>query len=327
MKKLISTLFLSIVSLNYFNYVNADTTEFTLLEKTKIKMVTKADGSKILKTKDPFINNLSKFDMEARQKTKLAKNKISYLNFLANESLEWNPDEIQKLKSVFDSISEKIKKYNLNLPKSINLVKTTGKEEGMTEYTRGSSIMIPKNLIEQTMGKQASLERVMLHQLFHIYSRYNETKREKLYNLIGYHKCPELEYPNELKTLKITNPDGYQNNHYIKILADGKEKKVVPLIFAREQYNIKDGKIFFNYMQFKLLEVNITKKTTKPIYKGNKISFFAADESYFKQVGENTNYIIHPDEILADNFALLMNKVSNMKSKFVVDGIEKILME
>lgn len=174
MKKLFSILFLSILNLNSFNYANADTIDFSLSEKTKIKMVSKEDASKILKTKDAFINNLSQFDMEARKKAKLAKDKTLYLKFLGNESLKWNENEIKKIKNAFDSISSKIKKYNLNLPKTINLVKTTGNEEGNAEYTRGSSIIIPKNLIEQTMEKQESLERVMLHELFHIYSRYNE---------------------------------------------------------------------------------------------------------------------------------------------------------
>lgn len=99
------------------------------------------------------------------------------------------------------------------------------------------------------------------------------------------------------------------------------------MIFAREKYNIAEGKLFFTYMQFKLLEVTITQKTTKPTYNRDKIAFFNAEKLYFQQVGENTNYIIHPDEILADNFVLLMNNVSNMKSRFVVDCIEKILME
>ena len=37
-------------------------------------------------------------------------------------------------------------------------------------------------------------------------------------------------------------------------------------------------------------------------------SLYDVDElgGFFEQVGENTDYIIHPDEILADNFAFLL---------------------
>ncbi|MEM6377242.1 MAG: hypothetical protein AAF705_03455, partial [Bacteroidota bacterium] len=40
------------------------------------------------------------------------------------------------------------------------------------------------------------------------------------------------------------------------------------------------------------------------------LDFRSITESLFDQIGNNTFYIIHPDEILADNFAILIASTS-----------------
>ena len=48
--------------------------------------------------------------------------------------------------------------------------------------------------------------------------------------------------------------------------------------------------------------------------------------NFYEQIGKNTNYIIHPEEILADNFALLVmgQKVS---SPWLLDKLKSFLMQ
>ena len=47
----------------------------------------------------------------------------------------------------------------------------------------------------------------------------------------------------------------------------------------------------------------------------------------FEQVGRNTGYIIHPEEILADNFALLVLREGNVPSPSVIGKMEEILKQ
>jgi hypothetical protein len=42
-------------------------------------------------------------------------------------------------------------------------------------------------------------------------------------------------------------------------------------------------------------------------------------------VGRNTDYIIHPEEILADNFALLMSGASGAPSPEIIKKLEEVL--
>ena len=47
--------------------------------------------------------------------------------------------------------------------------------------------------------------------------------------------------------------------------------------------------------------------------------------NYLSLVGENTGYIIHAEEILADNFVLLVTNSKNVKTKKVITNMKKIL--
>jgi hypothetical protein len=48
-------------------------------------------------------------------------------------------------------------------------------------------------------------------------------------------------------------------------------------------------------------------------------------ESYHEQIGRNTNYIIHPEEVLADNFAMLIRGKRDVPTPRVLDELRKAL--
>jgi hypothetical protein len=50
--------------------------------------------------------------------------------------------------------------------------------------------------------------------------------------LIGFTKCGEVEFPSDLKSRKITNPDAPRNDHAIQIRVGGEEVRAVPILFS-----------------------------------------------------------------------------------------------
>ena len=48
---------------------------------------------------------------------------------------------------------------------------------------------------------------------------------------------------------------------------------------------------------------------------------------FYGQVGHNTDYIIHPEEILADNFALLLLEEKGVRSPEIIKKMKDILTE
>ncbi|MFT6562596.1 MAG: hypothetical protein ACJAX6_000981 [Limisphaerales bacterium] len=49
-------------------------------------------------------------------------------------------------------------------------------------------------------------------------------------------------------------------------------------------------------------------------------------EGFFEQIGRNTNYIIHPEETLANNFVHLMTGKQDLKNPEILEKIEAMLM-
>ena len=49
------------------------------------------------------------------------------------------------------------------------------------------------------------------------------------------------------------------------------------------------------------------------------------EPAFFEKVGKNTNYIIHPDEILADNFVHLVIGTKNLSTPRIIDEMRAAL--
>ena len=79
------------------------------------------------------------------------------------------------------------------------------------------------------------------------------------------------------------------------------------------------GNIVFNYLQLGFLIVSKNPGTRADLLSPQQVSGF------FEQVSRNTDYIIHPEEILAENFALLMIGRRDVPSPDLLDRLRRAL--
>ena len=49
------------------------------------------------------------------------------------------------------------------------------------------------------------------------------------------------------------------------------------------------------------------------------------EQAFLDKIGQNTNYIIHPDEILADNFVRLVMSDDNVPTPQIIDEMRRVL--
>jgi hypothetical protein len=300
--------------LSFTSWANAG---INLRQGCSARFASVAEGVEILGHKDEFIQRLSAFDRAARMKTDRSISEDEFVTFVKGSVLAWNESEKAKIEAAIASILPALNALPLSLPKIVNLVKTTGTEEGRAFYTRDTAIILPEK--ETDEADALLLEKTIAHELFHILTRGNPALREKLYESIGFIKCDEVEFPPELKSRKITNPDAPRNDHAIRICVGEKEVRAVPILFSNAaEYNVNRGGEFFNYLQLSFLVSGTS--ATQPI-------LAAPDEvsGFFEQVGRNTNYVIHPEEILADNFALLILDEQNVPSPQILEKMRLIL--
>jgi len=276
------------------------------------------EAAETLGQKDDFIQRLSPFDRASRMKTDKSASEEEFLAFVKTKAVAWNDAERTKIEAAIATLRPAFERLTIPFPKKILFIKTTGAEEGHAFYTRDTAIMMPEKAIDE--ADTGLLKKTIAHELFHILSRSNTPLREKLYEAIGFTNCGEIQFPSELKARKITNPDAPRNDHSIRLRVEGKEVSAVPILFSNApKYDVARGGEFFRYLQFRFLLLTKTAAAQSQLVAPEQVAGF------FEQVGRNTNYVIHPEEILADNFALLILDERNVPSPEILEKIRRVL--
>ena len=292
----------------------------------RIRFASLEEGREILRTRDGFIRRLSPFDRAARLKTDREVSESEFLNFVAGKVVEWDSADRERVGQALDRIRPALGEYPLNWPESIRFVHTTGEEEGGAAYTRGKAVILPRTRLHQSPEKLAQL---VAHELFHVLSRHDRDIRDRLYRVIGFERCPEVELPKPLARRRITNPDAPVNAHRIRVQQAGRQFWAVPVLYSTsERYDPLQGGSFFKYLQFRLLlEAVEDKAAAASAPAGSQPRLVEVEEvsGFFEQIGRNSSYIIHPEEVLAVNFALIVTGETEFPSPEVAEGIRSVL--
>lgn len=284
------------------------------------------EGREILRTRDGFIRRLSPFDRAARLKTDREVSESEFLNFVAGKVIEWDCADRERVERAFERILPALGEYPLNWPESVHFVHTTGEEEGGAAYTRGKAVILPRTRLDQSPEK---LARLVAHELFHVLSRHDRNIRNRLYRVIGFERCPEVELPDRFARRRITNPDAPINAHRIRVHHEGRPFWAVPVLYSRsDRYDPLQGGSFFKYLQFRLLlEAMEADPATAsaPAVSASRLVEVEEVSGFFEQIGRNSSYIIHPEEIVAVNFALIVTGETGFPSPEVAEGIRSVL--
>ena len=289
-----------------------------------VRMATAAEGQSILMADDAFTQSLSRFDLQSRLKTGEEVTLDDWKKSVAAEVRDWNDAQTKAATESLTRLSKRLAGYELPLPKEILLVHTTGAEEGNAAYTRGSAIILPDKVLAYP---PTQLDRLMAHELFHVLSRNDGALRQRLYQIIGFEVCDPIDLPPSLAPRRITNPDAPLIDCTIELkTADGKIVIGAPVLYANaKEYDAKKGGSFFQYLTFRLMLVERKNDRWQPmLLDGEPIVVDAKKEpAFYEKIGRNTNYVIHPDEILADNFVHLVMEDGDLTTPRIVEEMRR----
>lgn len=294
-----------------------------------IRFASPAEGAQILGARDEFTERMSSFDRASRMKTDRAVSEQEFLRFAAHSAQPWEAREREKVEAAFRAIRPRLAKLSVRFPKTVYAIKTTGAEEAETSYTRANAIVIPTGRLA---APPQELTQTLSHELFHILLRHDDKLRERLYRLIGFEKCNEVALPAALASRRITNPDAPRNDYRIRVQLGAQPVWAVPILYSvSEKYDRARGGLFFDYLQFRLLLVEDAGNpgSVKPMYDGTRPKLVEVGQvtGFFEQVGRNTQYVIHPEEILADNFTFLVLGSTDLPSPEIVDRLRRALSD
>ncbi len=240
-----------------------------------------------------------------------------YIESYQDEVLSITNKEKQILESLMRWLIEACNEFNEQLlPDTIRMIVVKGNHYGeSTFFTRGHAIVTSRASLEHMPAH--AIRHVMLHELFHIISRYNAKLRLELYGHVGFHKIDNsLLFRKDFYEKILYNPDGVALEYGINLMMkDSSTVKFIPVISTKANHYDVSKPTFFEYINFQLYPLD-------PVGDQYFVRSPEACESldmthlmgaFFNRITMNTQYIIHPDEILADNFMYLFRSEKENK--------------
>lgn len=290
--------------------------EVPFIEGTTIVFAPQEEASERLGTSDSYTKEMSKFDLISRTKNQASNKEEDYLEYASQQAMEWSEEEKTTLRERIMGIKSKIENLGLKLefPDEILLVKSSMQEEGgAISYTR-ENYMVVRGVVS---------ENYLVHELFHILTRYKPERRNELFKTINFVESNRIEYPSAIRDMVITNPDAPFLEHTITLEIEGGSEEVVFILISEDEW---DGGSFFTYMKQRLMYVEGGNENKKALLVEDYpvLRNFAAATNLKQKIGTNTNYTLHPEEILAEHFVMLVLQ-EDVPEPSYIDAMKDVL--
>ena len=263
-------------------------------------------AQKTLGHKDRWARQLSDFEMGARQRTAEPTNLKEFLDFAAGAGRRWTALEKANWQALVGKLSDAMKGLNLHVP-NIDLIKTSGEEEFGAAYTRRHAIMFPESMTSLPTTDSRRAYFLLAHEVFHVLSRADPLLRDDLYALLGFKTVDGFEYPVELEDRRLSNPDAFEYLHTLTVQSGSENVDVMPVIQSLLPLNeVIQLPNFFDALDIVLLSVDPGTGEALRDGNGDLIKYNFGNTNWIPLMLRNSSFIIHPEEVLAENFATLM---------------------
>ena len=277
----------------------------------------------VMDDNDRFFAHIKAIDVAIQLKTSSRSLKNLHVDFykeyLKSQVGNFTKSETEQLTAIWNKVQRYSKAVNADLIVDVNLVKIkTGHYGPNVFYTRGNNIFIPDNMTEKINSE--ILFPILLHEWWHILSEYYPELKEALYGVFGFKKHNlQLVIPEKLNESLLTNPDGVSMDFGLPV---EKNNWLMPFIFTDQNGFNSVKNDFMGHLKMEVFRIDANGRLLLPDQNSN----LQKDMQYFfNAIGDNTQYIIHPDEIVADNvmLAIIANSTGNYRD-FSKGGKEKI---
>jgi hypothetical protein len=290
----------------------AGTTHFYSLGSV-IVIADSAYGANETMKPDEYTRALTSFDLSIRLGTPGPHTERQYREADAANISSWPTTETEQLRSAFEAINAYLAKerIKLNLPDTIILIKTNGKNEfGAEGWTR-------RNRIYLNTGAQPIGAHLVAHELFHVLSRHDPETRDAVYAIFDFKPCNNIDYKQAMHNRVITNPDCPFLMHYVTVPVKGKPTDVALMLYSKNDYSA--GFRMDENMAVGLLALSGDAKNKKPVVQSGEAVVYEFEEApeLFNHISTNTDYVLHIEEICAEHFAALVTGKGLKEPKYV----------
>jgi hypothetical protein len=293
------------------------------LGSTVVRFASVAEGRAVLGRSDDWVEATSDFQRAATLGVAAPVSTERLLAFSAETVLPWPADQEARWRRALASIAPRLAELRVPLPDEILFIDTDGRDQAGAPYTRGRAVVLPSASIPAGPPSPGDA-RLLAHELFHVVSRHDPALATRLYATIGFESVAPLQWPAAWLPLRIANPDAPFDRHAMRVEIEGRATLLMPVLVARRA--LAPGETIFKVMDLRLLEVTTGDGRTLPVLRDGEPRWHQPGQvtEYLDRLGGNTGYIIHPEETMADNFALLVTRGA-ARNRALLERIEAVL--
>jgi len=148
-----------------------------------------------------------------------------------DSEIKLSPFEKKKVQQVCNNLVNKIPQYKF-IFNDMAIIKVNNTLENSMPHTRGKYIILSSRWIDRfSEGENLVIDKLLSHEQFHIYQRYNPKKMEKFYSQFWNMEKLKKPLPKEILDINRTNPDALPN---INWLFKRKNDLILPLCLYRD---------------------------------------------------------------------------------------------
>ncbi len=294
----------------------------TPVQATEFKFADKETAIRILTADDEYLTTMKPIEIALQIGSPTADKTIDDLKaFYAANVIEWPEAEKAIMKALLVTHKKKLEKIEHLLPDTVYFIKVTDAVASGIPHTRGNAFVSP--------ARRTSIStKLFFHQIFHILSRNHRIRRASLYEIIDFRPCYFLP-TEQIDKYTIRNPEAPFTEFYLPVEIDDRDTYVMN--YLHTTYDGFDPTVergFDGHISGDLIEVTVENGVCKPVTNPDgsaKIYKHKDVPDYYEQVGHNTNFDYHPEEIIADNFAFLMMDTPDLPDPDIPEEIEEWL--
>jgi hypothetical protein len=264
-----------------------------------------AEGRRVLSADDDWLALTGGFQRRAMLGTAAPVTLAQFRQWNADAVQPWAAAPRERWRAAALAIEARVRALRLPLPQETLLVASNGQETARMPYTRANAIVITT-----TAATPRPTDAFLIaHELWHVVTRHTPALADRTYREIGFEPIPELVQPALWDEIRIANPDAPGNRHAMRAEVDGRSVLLTPLLVAART-TLQPGERFAALFEVRLVEVlpDADGRRSRPAMQDGAPRWHTTDRvpAFLERLGGNTPYVIHPEETMADNIALLL---------------------
>lgn len=260
------------------------------------------EGAALLLANTAYTESLSQNDLNFRMQ-RTAATRAEWEAHAAAQTRDFTEAEMTAVEASFGELSAFCTQRGLHLPPSgeIVLIKTTMHEEcDAGAYTHGTEIYLGETILSYIASEEPAYHayglETLAHELFHCLTRNNPQFRAEMYAVLGFTVQDEdFAFAEPVRERIIQNPDVEHHNAWATFRIRGEDVPCA-VVFTTTRPFEQPGDSFFDLRMTGLV----------PLDGLSEIIPAEEAENFWEVFGRNTNYVIDPEETMADNFGFAL---------------------